>query len=1656
MREQSAYLRCEKQKIRERMKARLADGALIDVATEQVKLPLKFLDFDSLELLYVIDMNYRYDIILGIPWLKVHEPWVNWRTGEVGNSRPADPEVGSWKDQHLFSIERQAAQESVPNSLVAVDGGQASSPIQHSNPSGYAAETCQDDKLTDISPTVSSHQPTKRSRQLSFHGEDELPLVQARQSPTRREPLVSRRDSLEPDTVEVAPPRNISEACEGDDTRHPSVSTSVVSDTVKHGTRHRLVEFNLEPITDLPKSASSLLALECIPYQSFLKDLKAGAINEIVVLQVEPTTVDVAAATVDTDSKKARFNSQNWEKLKDNPAYSVLREYQDVFPDEVPSRLPVDKGIRHEIDLEPGTKYCVTRQWPLPREQVEAIDAHFAKALAAGRVRESISPHSAPTFCVKKATGGWRIVHAYNKLNAATIPAQTPIPRRDTVIDAMNGCSRFSAIDLTDGYYQLLMRESDISRTACSTPSGMLWEWLVMPQGLKNAPATFNRLVTHLFRPLRKYAQTYFDDIFIHSRERSELSDIEAHNEDLRQVLQCMRENALYANLKKCVFSATEIPVLGCFVGKDGVRADPEKVRAVSEWPTPRNVKDLRKWLGLANYLHRFSKNYAALARPLTTLLKKDVPFNWTKEHDDAFNAIKQSLMEAPILDLPNFDTPFWVVCDASDYAIGCALLQHDGDGNERVISYQSRALKAAEKNYPVHDKELLAMKYALVKFRVYLLGSRPFVIYTDHASLRTATQSPHLSQRMARWLSFFAEYNFTVAYKPGRENILADALSRRPDYDPKEMDQIMGISVVGTSLYDDIRAAYADDEQCKALVEHFNAGSAKPVKLQPANEAVLHRYSYRDRLLLYRVHPSDTPRIVIPSNEQLRARLIYEFHDTPISGHVGREKTYAALSEHYYWRRMYKHVQRYVRLCEVCQQVKSSPSQAAPLQSLPVPNECWTDVSLDFIFGFPTDRNRYNGILVFVDRLSKMVHLVACSKNITGAKTAHHFLDHVFKHHGMPERLVSDRDPRFTGNFWTEVFHRLGTRLNMSTAAHPESDGQTERANRVVEDMLRCFCAKFPSQWSSLLPLVEFAMNNSVHASTGYTPFFLNNLRDPRIPATLSGVVSKDADLSVPTVEAVAAFLDKRHAVIRFVRDHMAAAQDMQKQSADKHGRKQKETFVKGDLVYLNTKNLPQDAMLKHMRHDNNKLYPRFVGPFAVTAVISPTSYRLELPAAFNRVHPVFYVGLLKRDAGAHLNGGMISENPQWISLHQESNPRPPVERQSPPQPNLRKTQSDRLPSSLRAEDAAAESTACEPCDGQHHALRLSERKQKQPAKALSQAPPEQRKRSRSTLSSSPSFEQKTSKTRGASIGCFPSSSDSSSRESNTPRDASRQPLDGSVRPPEALQIAPRATALPDAGAQKEPSPLSEPLEPCSPLRPASPKHRSWTASGVARSHSADPSRADRAADEEVRSQAVATEHVPQTRPSPSRRQASSALTAPVHESVTGVPPSPPEPLSASGAGTLRRQTHMTTPPESAQLNSQDVPSELRDDQRSPAAAGHRSMQQSSHRSDESGDAPATIASRVGRKGNERKQCNRIATPGQPTRVHPAERDTALYSVDHLVRRRLHRDQVQYLVHWEGYSVRERTWEPRDSLMEDCPQIVEAYEQRRNASLRA
>ena len=1102
---------------------RMANGTSITIQKQTIELTYTVNDYEGTDSFFLLNLDERFDVILGMAWLIRHDPVIDWASQSILSFKsPLYVDIPSINEDVV----------SLSKAILVSDNANSNETILLSDSQKPEVDpVCDGPASTSLLDSV----PVRTSNRFSVLSESE---------PSCKDNYVVERTRLVSTDIQ-SKGFSSSKQKSRRTTRRRRFRRSAESGTPDQGlsseTLNALVVVSdgeaVQPITieNPPSQADTLTSLSVLRPRTFLKQLKRGEIEQVclIVPSEDPSveTLKVSSAVdLSVDPKnKAELGSQTWESAMNDalqgPVGDIISQFSELFPEKVPSELPKDRGIRHEIDLVPGTKYCVTRQWPLPRDQVEAIDDFFKSRALAGQVRESKSPHCSPTFCVKKSTGGWRIVHAFNRLNDATIPAQTPIPRKDMILDAMQGSVLFSTLDLMDGFYQILMRESDVSLTAVSTPSGMLWEWLVMPQGLKNAPATFNRMVSHILRPLRDFAPSYFDDIFVHSKPESARSALDVHKEHLRKVFTVMRENKLFANIRKCIFAAPEIPVLGCIVGRKGVRPDPDKVQTIAEWPVPQNVKQLRQWLGLANYLHKYTKNYAGLVQPLTKLLRTENEFIWTDEQQSAFDSVKSSLQSAPILALPDFSKIFHVVCDASKFAIGCALMQHDDEGHERVVSYQSRQLKPAERNYPVHDKELLAMKYALVKFRVYLMGGKTFAIYTDHASLRTATKSPHLSQRMARWLSFFSEYNFVVHYKPGKANILADALSRRPDYNPQDPvvsaheTDCISCSVVELNvlraerpvspLLEEIKSAYENDPDCKALLDHLSDSHEQTAaKLSARLRSRLHRFSFRSGLLYYAVNPTEPPRIVVPLDDALRTRILVEYHDCPTGGHLGREKTYLSISRDFYWSHLDKWVRKYVRTCDMCQRVKPTPSSQAPLRSLSIPDACWQSVSMDFVFGLPSDKHGNTGILVFVDRLSKMVHLAAVKATVNAKESARLFVELVFRHHGMPRELVTDRDPRFTSCFWRAVFSAVGTRLAMSTAAHPETDGQTERANRVVEDVLRSFAQSFTS-WSSFLPMVEFAINNAVHASTGHTPFFINYGRHPTLPGLLTGDVA-------------------------------------------------------------------------------------------------------------------------------------------------------------------------------------------------------------------------------------------------------------------------------------------------------------------------------------------------------------------------------------------------------------------------------------------------------------------------------------------------------------------------------------------------------------------
>ncbi|XP_071902701.1 uncharacterized protein [Coffea arabica] len=421
---------------------------------------------------------------------------------------------------------------------------------------------------------------------------------------------------------------------------------------------------------------------------------------------------------------------------------NLLQEYQDVFPEDIPTGLPPLRGIEHQIDFIPGSS--------LPNKAPYRTNPEETKEQQ------------------RQKDGGWRMCTDCRAINAITVKYRHPIPRLDDMLDELHGAIIFTKIDLKSGYHQIRMKEGDEWKTAFKTKHG-LFEWLVMPFGLTNAPSTFMRLMNHVLRSfIGKFVVVYFDDILIYSKTLDE------HVVHLQMVLDALRKASLYANLKKCTFCTNQLVFLGYVVSEQGIHVDQEKVKAINEWPTPTNVSEVRSFHGLASFYRRFVKDFSTIAAPLTSIIKKDVQFHWGEEQAKSFQLLKHKLTHAPVLSLPNFDKAFEVECDASGIGIGAVLLQEG-----RPVAYFSEKLNGAALNYSTYDKELMALVRALQTWQHYL-RPREFVLHTDHESLKHIKSQDKLSKRHARWITFIDSFTFVIKYKAGKTNVVADALSRR------------------------------------------------------------------------------------------------------------------------------------------------------------------------------------------------------------------------------------------------------------------------------------------------------------------------------------------------------------------------------------------------------------------------------------------------------------------------------------------------------------------------------------------------------------------------------------------------------------------------------------------------------------------------------------------------------------------------------------------------------------------------------------------------------------------------------------------------------------------------------------------------------------
>ena len=883
----------------------------------------------------------------------------------------------------------------------------------------------------------------------------------------------------------------------------------------------------------------------------------------------------------------------------------MIQEYESVF--ELPKHMPPIRKIEHKIEVEEGTIPKFSGMYKMSPKELGELKEQLTELLAYGFIRPSESPWGAPVLFTPKKDGGLRLCVDYRALNKVTKKNRYPLPHIEELFNNTHGAKYFSKIDLRSGYHQIRLAKEDTEKTAFRTRYGH-FEFLVVPFGLTNAPATFMHLMQSVLNPvIDKFAVAFLDDILIYSKTEKE------HIEHIRQILQLLHENKLYAKLSKCEFMKKEISFLGHKISADGKRMEEDKVKAVLEWPTPKNVDDIRSFIGLAGFYQEYIKHFSEIVAPMSELTHNKTPFEWGKQQQDAFEQIKKAMTTAPMLITPDPNLPYTVMTDSSGIAVGASLNQDQGKGLQ-PIAFLSKKLLPAETRYPVHEQEQLAIIIALKKWRHYLHGTKVKVLM-DHKSLVYLETQPHLSNRQVRWGELLSQYDLQIEYLKGKENVVADALSRRPDHAAPVVEVVNAMStssVSTTDLVEDIKKEYKSDPVC--------------IKIQRTPTLP---FIVKDGMIY------NGTKIYVPNNTAIKTRIMSEQHDTPISGHVGSAKTIELIARVFYWPNMHKDIKRYVVSCLPCQSNK--PSQQVPmglLHPLPIPSKKWEQVTMDLITALPRTKSGNDAIVVWVDKLSKLAHFAATKTMIDAPSLARLTYDQVVRHHGLPISIVSDRDPRFTSNFWRSLWHLTGTTLAMSTAYHPQTDGQTERTNRTLEDMLRAVTSYEQDDWDEKLVTIEIAYNNSTQASTGYSPFYLNGGQHPHLPITTATRHDDDSASSNPTAND---FLRNITNSLIKARENIQAAQERQTKYANQHRREV--TFHLGDQVLLSTANIRNQDRAP-------KLSPRFIGPFEICRVISDVAYELKLPTTM-KIHPVFHVSKLK----AYVDGTIpYPDRPQQV----------------------------------------------------------------------------------------------------------------------------------------------------------------------------------------------------------------------------------------------------------------------------------------------------------------------------------------------------------------------------------------------------------------------
>ena len=986
-----------------------------------------------------------------------------------------------------------------------------------------------------------------------------------------------------------------------------------------------------------------------------------------------PKDLPTADPELFTTSELRQNTTEQLEKLKPGlPKF--LREYGQAFNDRKYTHDIPDRGRANAKFVFNDPTPRSFKPYRLSPAEMKALAEILRDMLLKGVIRPSDSPWGTPVFLVPKSDGGWRLCCDYRALNKQVVAESYCVPASDVLIDQLATGKVFSTHDMTWGYHQLRWDPDSIPATAIRTHFGT-FEFMVMNFGPTNAPAQWQRLVEEVLRPyLYDFVVIYLDDLVVYSKTWEE------HEEHLRLVYRLLIANKLHLRLAKCYFYSTKIKFLGWIIEKGTLTSDPEKLKTLKDWPQPESKTEVRSFIGFVNFYRRLIPKCSELLSPLTDLTLDPVPNSgpkflehWNAAATQAFEKAKEILCTAPVVRLADPEKPYVLEPDASNVAVGGVLMQ-EHEGKLHPVAYLSKRLGKAQRSYEPGKLELLALIVSLTAWRHYLLGCKGLKLLTDHEPLLALRSTKNPNRMLLRWMHFIEQFRFEIEHKPGKLH-RGDFLSRpRPDeskpgievseldnsdleYPDLDLKALCTISLPNPYQNDDLESHSTYSTQCGQLYlasleaaipsdadsspDRINHDTIEQLKSATSADDMVRKYQddpgrftrsiflYRGGLF-FRNHQGQLQLYIPPALDELRSQLLRDAHYSVTAGHMGQERTFRRLSRYYWWPGMRAQVNKMCKECIVCLRSKRTNLGQPELSPHLVPHENWEVICMDEVSGIPACKG-YDAIWVFIDKFSKMAHFVPITKEgFTTESLAETFLTHVYRLHGLPRTIISDRDPRINNEFWRTLFDRLGTKLNVSSSHHPQTDGQSEVMIRTLTDMLRAFVNSNQDDWLQFLPCVEFAYNDSVHPGTGYTPFELNYLKHPR---NIQSLLFEQAMLEEPPnsshQQQARNFLRKRFKIMQEVRSRLQQVAAKMPGPKVRTVKRRTEVYSVGDMVLVHRSLLTDYAR-------QNKLSNIWIGPFKVLGAVGARAYRIDLPPEAIGVNPNIHLEHLKSAPGS------------------------------------------------------------------------------------------------------------------------------------------------------------------------------------------------------------------------------------------------------------------------------------------------------------------------------------------------------------------------------------------------------------------------------------